>query len=110
LGVENRQVSKKYDYDIEQSRGNIYKDESPRQISVICQDDFVTQDNFNWLTEIHGSKQLRILFPNGQYCFAVATTNNASSNTKKVYSNFVVELLLPEEFNPFIDELKDPRK
>lgn len=93
-------VTERYDPDIENSEGNLYRDESSTQMSLIMADEFVPFEDVPWLDEVKRSKTVRLTFENGVRVFVVPTSDSTTYDSRTRYTNFGLTLRLPAGFNP----------
>jgi hypothetical protein len=93
-------ITERYDPDIENSQGNIYRDESGVQLSLSMADEFVPFDEVPWLDEVKRSKTVSVIFENGVKTYCVPTSDTTAFDTRTSYVNFALTLRLPAGFNP----------
>jgi len=98
----DKPITSIYEYDIENSEGNLFKDGTDWKSEITMYDDFILTSDLVWVAEIKTSKQVRILFPNGASIFCVVSSTDTSWITGTKYSKIVVTVRIPDNFNPLL--------
>lgn len=102
IPVNEKPITSTYEYDIENSQGNLFKDGSDVRSELVLYDDFVRTADIHWVAEIKTSKQVRILFPNGAVIFCAVLSADTTYVTGTKFSKISVTVKLPNNFNPLL--------
>ena len=100
--AREKPVTSVYEYDIENSEGNLFKDGTDWKTELTMTDEQVLTKDIPWVAEIKTSKQVRVLFPNGAIIFCVVSSTDTQWITGTKLSKITVTVRLPDNFNPLI--------
>jgi len=99
---QDKPITSIYEYDIENSEGNLFKDGTDWKAEITMYDDYIPTKDLIWVAELKTSKQVRILFPNGAKIFCVVQSTDTAWITGTKFSKISVVVRIPNNFNPLI--------
>lgn len=91
-----------YDYDIENSNGNIGKPFGDSFTEMDLVDERVPSSDVPWLHELKASGQVRCIFENGSAVFVVPTNTQSPTRRKTNFSEFRAAIKFPRNFVPLL--------
>lgn len=97
---QEKEVTKRYEYDIENSNGSLSKAGSNKRFSITVSANYVDMEDVPFLHEIKSSEQVRVVFPDLSTINVVVTqlTTPIQAGAKK--DNFSITLRFPDDFDP----------
>jgi hypothetical protein len=93
-------ISERYDPDIENSKGNLYRDSVDLQETITVFDDNVPTGDLVFLDSLKKSKQVRLFLTGGGYIVVVPTGSTTVGAVRNKVNRITVQLQMPRNFNP----------